>query len=234
VSDTKTRPILFSAPMVRAILEGRKTQTRRVVKPQPVIVCGDGDHAFYPEIEGCFAHRDTPNGPNIYTFCPYGKPGDLLWVRESGWQSEGRFFAYDATQGIARCSDDDNGHYIQVSPEEAGSWDTSDWKYCGWKRTPSIHMPRWASRITLRITDIRVERVQSISERDASREGLETRVRDGYTEWCDGRPEGWFNYPQIAFCGLWDSINGGKPGASWAENPWCWRVSFERVEGGVK
>jgi hypothetical protein len=201
---TKERPILFSSSMVRAILEGRKSQTRRVMRHQPFVEFG-GEWVQKARGGGYWNWHNAQ--PQILEDCPYGKPGDLLWVRET-W---------------GRNPDDQGAIYRATDP----AWDAEE---TGLKWKPSIHMPRWASRLTLRITGIRVERVQSISERDASREGLETRVRDGYTEWCDGRPEGWFNYPQIAFCGLWDSINGGKPGASWAENPWVWVVEFEKEE----
>lgn len=197
-------PILFSGPMVRAILDGTKTQTRRAVKPQPRDV-PDGSYvdAYNHTSDWCFWSADNrlvnsvgPIDKTCMWRCPYGKPGDLLWVRET-WAK--------------RCADAE-----QFGTEEVLYKATSmlivppAWK-------PSIHMPRWASRITLRVTDVRVQRVQEISEEDAIAEG------------CRGELRGDTIYPPHAqFAELWDSINA-KRGHSWESNPWVWAVTFERV-----
>jgi hypothetical protein len=200
------RPILFSAPMVRALLAGTKTQTRRIVKPQPE-VCGadwlakrrDGPAQFlyyWPRGDG-YAVNDR----FVAESCPYGQPGDRLWVRESIHRGD----------ACARYSAD--GSVVNLA----------DWR---WKRDnlPSIHCPRELSRITLEITGVRVERLQGISEVDAKAEGI---------RWTDAGPlhahlDGGFNFPTArdAYERLWGDING--PG-SWDANPWVWVVEFKRV-----
>jgi hypothetical protein len=170
---SKERPILFSTPMVRALLAGTKTQTRRIVKPQPVT---SGD-------------RDT-------FLCPYGQPGDLLWVRETH---------YVASAGY-RDGRDRVIWYRATEPEAPCSW------------TPSIHMPRWASRITLRITGVRVERLNDISNEDAAAEGWPGP--DEQNSIASAYPIAWYSR-------LWEQINGRS---SWERNPWVWVVSFERVQ----
>lgn len=171
------RGILFSAPMVRAILAGSKTQTRRIVKQQP-------------------AHYDTPSDLASKLICPYGAPGDRLWVRET-FMDLGACFLYraDATAEQERAI---------VAPGQP------------WK--PAIHMPRVASRITLEITDVRVERLQEISPADAKDEGVDVHEHADHVShaWC---------YVE-EFQRLWESING--PG-SWDANPYVWVLSFERV-----
>lgn len=139
MSAIKERPILFSAPMVRAILEGRKTQTRRIIKSRKnnSIFMGGWTDSFI---------LDEGNREWTLSECPYGQPGDHLWVRES-WQKFGKEYAYAATDG-------------DIYPE-------TKWR-------PSIHMPRAASRLTLEITDIRAERLHDITEADAIAEGCES------------------------------------------------------------
>lgn len=173
----KERPILFSGPMVRAILEGRKTQTRRVVKPQPAHIAGIGT----------VLNIDTITGKA----CPYGKPGDRLWVRET-WDGVrldggGALVSYRA-DGDKPVTDDGRWH-------------------------PSIHMPRWASRITLEVVSVRVERLQEISEEDAMAEGV--ALAENYRG------------PVAHFASLWEQINGL---GSWNANPWVWVVEFRRVQ----
>jgi hypothetical protein len=166
-------PILFSGPMVRAILEGRKTQTRRVQR-----------------MPGSF-----PSG------CPYGQPGDLLWVRET-FAKRYADAERDPTDGIMYRAD--GGCVIEPR------W------------TPAIHMPRWASRLTLRITDVRVQRVQDINEEDVWSEGVICRCDVGQSEYDQCGLS-----PAEHFAKLWDSINA-KRGYSWESNPFCWAISFER------
>lgn len=174
------RPIIFSGEMVRAILDGRKTQTRRVVKGADVWVD-----------EG-----QTP------IKCPYGKPGDLLWVRETFKEFDDGDMYYKA---------DYNYTPIHADDEEPIKW------------TPSIYMPRSASRITLRVKDVRVERVQEITGRDACKEGIQFRGINS------GPPIKGNLYKENIqhFRALWDSINA-KRGYGWDKKPWVWVVEFER------
>jgi hypothetical protein len=168
------RPILFSGPMVRALLEGRKTQTRRIVKGHPHVL------------------------PPLNIGCPYGVPGDRLWVRETWHPSDSGPELYAADYD---------------SKERAG---VEAWK-------PSIHMPRRASRITLEVTDVRVERLQDITEDEARAEG------------CDGKscPVGnlraWSaSQCRYQFAWLWDEINGSR--AAWSDNPYVWAITFRRIQ----
>jgi hypothetical protein len=199
----KERPILFSGPMVRALLDGSKTQTRRVVKPRK-------DANF-----GCMLMpRELAGEINQgeYSNCPYGQPGDRLWVRESLFLStETNRHHYSAT-GIALPGVD----YEAEPPPAIGLPARS---------IPSIHMPRWASRITLEIVSVRVERLQDISEADAIAEGVTDTgaiILGRMAEDVTG--------PIAEYAVLWESING--PG-SWDANPWVWVVEFKRVQGGA-
>lgn len=196
---TKERPILFSGPMVRAILEGRKTQTRRIVKPHPQVTT-DNDASWRD------AKSDLWRNCKQYArdCCPYGEPGDRLWVRETWAPMEpgpiepGILIAYRAD-----FHNDPHGYDGEKSPEG---------KYRTWK--PSIFMPRWASRITLEITAKHIEPIQDISERDACAEGFGSAI----TRDC--------NWPK--FAALWDKINGA---GSWESNPFVWALTFKRIEG---
>lgn len=184
----KERPILFSGEMVRAILDGRKTQTRRVLTGD---FDGDFDRDGWPLVTwpstGCLT-RATPR---------YGGPGDRLWVRE--------------TWGVDAPLDDVRRAYEDVTGGSLGAsvYYRADRVHentgLTWK--PSIHMPRWASRIILEITNIRVERVQDISQTDVMAEGTQGKR---------------------SFANLWDSINAAR-GYGWDANPWVWVVEFRRV-----
>jgi hypothetical protein len=198
----KEHPILFSGEMVRAILEGRKTQTRRVIRKQPH---GMGSWVqrlaqwFFPEC--C---------PYVKIKCPYGSNGDVIWVKETF-----QFFNPECPSpgGIVYRADGDE-----------------DWH---WR--PSIFMPRWASRIQLRVVDVRVERVQDISGKDAYEEGFayeRVRIEKLVNQWSlgeskmpnfEGKEIDWFHQ-------LWDSINK-KRGYGWDTNPWVWVIEFERIPG---
>lgn len=189
------KPILFNSEMVRAILDGRKTQTRRVMKPQP----------HYPKQFG----EDWIETGNDNTFhyrikCPYGRPGDLLWVRET-------FCVVDDSQfnGLRWVDYKATPKYEESDP---AGWDNApdDPEALKWK--PSIHMPRWASRITLRVTGVYVERLWQMSVSKMEAEGV-MEVDDN-------------KHPLTPFITLWNSINA-KRGHSWESNPWVWVVEFE-------
>lgn len=212
----KERPILFSAPMVRALLDGTKTQTRRVVKPQPrhLLIRSSNDGEWYDA--DCVS-------PGTLVKCPYGAPGDRLWVRETfgmwpGSLDEERQTLYRATV-----------------PEAPGGWPSRRGPIADFVRwRPSIHMPRRFSRLTLEIVSVRVERVQEISEADALAEGVPLcDYSFGRAYGGDLTGDGITRVPmdsaRSAFLCLWDSINAAR-GFSWASNPWCWCIAFKRVE----
>ena len=195
----KERPILFSAPMVRALLDGSKTQTRRVVKPQPSILAGE-----------LLCWKDNAlTDDQMAALCPYGKPGDRLWVRET--------FADLRGTGIEHRPDPSGPlkRYAFAADHPPGSNGDEARKEFGVKWKPSIHMPRAASRITLEITEVRVERLQDISRGDAMVEG------------CPFPNMAAYNDPRKWYADLWESISG--PG-SWDANPWVWAIEFKRLE----
>lgn len=214
----RERPILFSSPMVRALLAGTKTQTRRVVKPQPVADTrfSGGHYIASKKTEGAMFSVEAPY---IGMACPYGQPGDRLWVRE----------AFD----FLPAGGPDQPQACEIVYWSTGSLEprTAPTHYnptiYGRERVrPSIHMPRWASRLTLEVTGVRVERLQDISEADCRAEG----ITDGGCTTC-GMPE-----PcgcaapapdaREAYATLWQQINGAD---SWAANPWVWVVEFRKV-----
>ena len=208
----KERPILFSAPMVRAILAGTKTQTRRLVNQEAP---DDADGCCWIDIEGVhqFAWvigEDQDIHPSAAQFrCPYGQPGDRLWVRETHAPQADCWGAWE------RWSRGDGGvgpiiHY-KASDEQA--W-VDRWR-------PSIHMPRWASRITLEVTAVRVERLKDISAADCLAEGID--LHPSHHE----KPRDSLYGPVQTYRDLWESING--PG-SWYANPWVWVVEFKKLE----
>jgi hypothetical protein len=210
------KPILMSGPMVRAILEGRKTQTRRVIKPQPQDYdFGVGGikpafvepQSFYKAV-GVDAFN---NGGAGLVRCPYGSRGSRLWVRE-GFK-------------VSPEPHEPDGHYWLTYPadgtrEEVDYSEMEMGRLKPGKSYPSIYLPRWASRITLEITGIRVERLQDIRTRDIEAEGILP----------DERYLGSANRYRHAFEDGWDMINGKRPGCSWADNPWVWCVSFRMIQ----
>lgn len=220
-------PILMNAPMVRATLAGTKTQTRRLVKPKRL-----PDGHWMVETRGTrheLTHWDNDQADTSPIACPYGQPGDRLWVRES---TEADYDTYDAVVLARYCADratvmytdEDDGEPIQAA---------AHWDYPRDVR-PSIHMKREQARITLEITRVRVERLQDIGEADAVAEGVAPqptcRPDDDTAAFSRiGRVHG-DSFPIARYAALWEHING--PG-SWAANPWVWVVEFKRAEGGA-
>ncbi|WP_335898733.1 hypothetical protein [Klebsiella variicola] len=234
------RGMIFNGEMVRAILDGRKTQTRRIMAPQPA---DDIERCIFPnpEVIGWKSSRRHKHGSTTAHFCHYGKPGDRIWVRET-WGVVSHAFSDDGLM-IDWVPDRPataihempfgNGYYSGYAIYAADgdfTWGDDDGYEDGrscWK--PSIHMPRAASRILLEITDVRVERLNAISEEDARAEGI---IDGGCLNCGEPEPCGCANpEPDAtdAFAYLWQSIYGQE---SWNANPWVWVISFERIEGG--
>jgi len=208
---TKERPILFSAPMVRALLDGSKTQTRRVVKPQPakgwafevppVLGRITSPHPKKGRFGAFICHGVGTSLPLADLIpCPYGQPGDRLWVREA-WRT---YRGNDATPP----GDLTTAHRIWYEADDRCN-------AAAGKLRPSMFMPRWASRITLEITSVRVERLQDINRGDAMAEGCP------FPNMAQGDdPRQWYEQ-------LWREINGPD---SWATNPWVWAIEFKRID----
>lgn len=232
----KERPILFSGPMVRALLNDAKMQTRRVMNPQPVPhrlhSFGIGVDACIGPLGGLTFEGEAPGtyrclgGDTLWERCPFGVVGDRLWVRESAVIAPPNF-SDDPTEGIL----DVQGkrrlvQYIATDPDMDAA---RDFKL---KVTPSIFMPRWASRIMLELTDVRAERVQSISENDAIAEGIQRGDGTPYFVGFDlHKIKGTrkvYGTARDAYRSLWDSLNA-KRGYSWDANPWVWALTFRRV-----
>lgn len=223
----KERPILFNGDMVRAILSGAKTQTRRIYAgiPKP-----DGE--IHPDGSG---EQWTDWGK-----CPFGQPGDHLWVRET-WGLCGYLDSTDWDRGSVA---GEKSRPINRLVEYRSDWNVEDGS-AFWR--PSIHMPRWASRITLEITDVRVERLNELSDEDAQKEGITSRLIPKPwgldTGWCAnwsrvGTPNKYaingktlsagdicHASPRLAFWNLWESVYG--PGTF--DDRWCWVIQFKRV-----
>ncbi|ABR84785.2 MULTISPECIES: hypothetical protein [Pseudomonas aeruginosa group] len=204
----RERPILFNDQMVRAILEGRKTVTRRVVKPQPDFL-GSMVDPYTP-----FKTLDA--GLHARITCPHGQPGDRLWVREA--------WAADAQVDAIAPRDLSQGEPIWY-PADFSVRQTGCSMISKGRGRPSIHMPRWASRILLEIIAVRVERLQDISEEQALAEGVRGEPCDHARQAC-ADIGCWGDTAKGAFGFLWESLNGE---GSWAANPWVWVVEFKRV-----
>ncbi|MEH8990327.1 morphogenetic protein [Klebsiella quasipneumoniae subsp. quasipneumoniae] len=222
------RGMIFNAEMVRAILDGRKTQTRRIMNEQPVL---NGN--FYEVFGSAWSKGMTSipavPGHSLSTRCPFGAVGDRIWVRETArceWQ-RGDFKDAAFETGVTYKADGERQSFRSAEQHKtfprrshAANGDLA------WH--PSIHMPRWASRILLEITDVRVERLNAISQEDAQAEGMElTGWRPTYSDPDSG---GKVMTPYDNFAELWSSIYGDE---SWKANPWVWVISFKRVEGGA-
>lgn len=197
----KTYPIIFSGPMVRAILDGNKTQTRRVAKVTWEEFLSS-EMMEDLEIRGFDAMRDDPDGFFIIPPCPFGKPGDLLWVRETF----GHFYKGETPEACVYLADAGTERWSQgKNPDYAKKTWSRSWR-------PSIHMPRWASRVTLEITAVRIERLHQINNNDALAEGTpDLRTIEN----CYDLRE--------CYRVLWESLHGK---ASWSGNPWVWVLSF--------
>lgn len=199
---SKERPILFSGPMVRAILEGKKTQTRRAVKPQPTVV--NKTHLGWRREHG------------LRLNCPYGESGDRLWVRET-WALPP---SYDpALHGDLRTKPRCGPVCYREQYSTGRPWPGSKWR-------PSIHMPRWACRLVLEVTSVRVERLQDISEEDAKAEGATFNEKLASKK---TNPKSRFQRTRHirSFERLWDGLND-KRGYGWDENPWVWVIELKR------
>lgn len=203
----KERPILFSGEMVRAILDGRKTQTRRMITPREFHRSDTPGYDWTFRDQAARWH-DYRNKDFIKAKSPYGVPGDQLWVRET-WSFVGKQGVFDLHQARP----DNCTPIYRTDGTEVESW------------FPSIHMPRWASRITLEVTGVRVEQLQDISEEDALAEGV--AIDKGHIFQVAGHPQ-WGHITAVGcFETLWGAINGKR--APWASNPWVWVVEFERI-----
>lgn len=223
------RPILFSGPMVRTILEGRKTQTRRVCRGQPM-------EAWTGSVveDGQVFMTQTGNDCRMLMRCPYGQPGDRIWVRETWCEASPEHRDH---RNVRQAFYKADGEHTVESEEIRQRFIQAGHDY-RWR--PSIHMPRWASRIDLEITAVRVERLLKISKEDAIAEGakrndapgeewdgsyLTQRYIDGIEGAQDDEPH---ESARAWYSNLWESINGPH---SWVLNPWVWVVEFKRVEG---
>ena len=218
LTPVKEKPILFSTAMVLAILEGRKTQTRRVIK-NPINerhidrLLADWPLSGLKElVDGVVSFEiqtDVDDSTVCKTKCPYGNVGDRLWVRE--------------TWAYLDLGPEDGG-YVYRASENGRAWESTDDSF-RWK--PSIHMPRKACRLELEITDVRVERLHDISDADAIAEGIKPwKGEEG--QFCNYLGHGYISLPpKSSFESLWHSINGKE---RWDANPWVWVVSFKPVQ----
>lgn len=215
--------IIFSAPMVRALLDGRKTQTRRIIKPCPwpedreppyVAPYAEGARAVWCDDYDCSVRP-----------LPFPAVGDRLYVREAAWIAPPGWTDSPANpmgphrQEVAYAADDRSGYTAEAA------------KDYGLRLRPSIHMPRWASRLTLLVTDVRVQRVAEIGSGDAIAEGVERHgIARGWKNYRDDRL--WCGAPETSFESLWNSLHT-KPGERWEDNPWIVAVSFTVHHGNI-
>ncbi len=207
----KTRPIIFQPEMVRAILDGRKSQTRRVIKPQPYILTGTQPDEWpdeYPEL------------------CPCGVPGDRFWVREAHQfiSPDERWRPIEECNIVYRATDEHPGFCARTYEEHMGYKETGKDICYPWR--PSIHLSRKYSRLTLEITNVRVERVQDISYQDVFCEGIDRRNIRSFELFGDSEHR--LLVVRRHFQVLWDKMHK-KSGFGWSDNPWVWVVEFKKV-----
>lgn len=211
------KPIIFNSEIIKALLDGRKTMTRRVIKPQ---IQSPKDGAYFDNYNHGTQwnwwskdHKQFLNADIIR--CPYGQIGDGLWVRET-WRVHKDYDTLRPST-IFLAMGGDTAHCVCYKNDDRRDYGEDFW---GRWRSP-IFMPRWASRFDRSITDIRVERVQEITWNDMKAEGIEI-LPGSYND-----PDNAYYSMREEFNNLWDSINGKKEGCSWSDNPWVWVVEFE-------
>lgn len=215
----KERPILFSTDMIKAILDGKKTMTRRIVKPQPYQQGWAGTIPLYQF--GEYTHGHKLHGQfkqdEIFEVCPYGLPDDRLWVRET-WAAMALYDKLppiNIPEGTPIWYKDSDVDMPSGCGDDMGKW------------RPSIFIPRWASRITLEITEVRVERLQEIQPYDAEKEGFALAGLKQCCSACDTKDHSYYG-GHIHFAEYWQKLNA-KRGYSWESNPWVWVVSFKKL-----
>ncbi|MEA5436464.1 hypothetical protein [Klebsiella variicola] len=228
------RGMIFNAEMVRAILDGRKTQTRRIMKVQPesnqlglLLITDSTKHSDIGKYHWAESNATGNHVRSKLFSCPFGAVGDRIWVRET-WSSD--FANYYPNDRVWYAADNNRRLDIEVVDGVRGIYSPESDVHVPFRWQPSIHMPRWASRILLEITDVRVERLNAISEQDARAEGI---IDGGCLNCGEPEPCGCANpEPDAtdAFAYLWQSIYGQE---NWNANPWVWVISFERIEGGA-
>lgn len=212
-------PILFSGPMVRAILDGRKTQTRRPIKG----IDPDCLEETMSKAQWARVNRERPAWFGASYLCPYGQPGDRLWVRETCRAHERN----DGLDGVLYPADN---AFVPIAGtnESVDRWITlNSYRGARGATVPAIHMPRWASRITLEIAGVRVERLQDISEADAAAEGIDKTAAGFWSTYGQREVDGTYS-PRASYQCLWDSLNAAR-GHGWDANPWVWVVEFKRI-----
>ena len=222
----KERPLILSAPMVRAVLNRTKSQTRRIIKGLPLgvesvsHVPGQDKPGEWTVVSSSF--------PRYAMTCPFGEVGDRLWVREA-WRLEQELNPYSGTKAMNLWHQDENRDFPIPVQYEADGARIGYWAELGelGRYRHARYMPRWASRLLLEITDVRVQRLANISESDAIAEGIERARHVMWRDYLINNPaEGAFHTPTASFKSLWESIHGPH---SWLENPWVFALSFKVV-----
>ncbi|WP_170312075.1 hypothetical protein [Kosakonia quasisacchari] len=240
--------MFFNDEMVRAILDGRKTQTRRLMKVQPesnqlglLRIANSTKRNDIGKYHWAESNATGTHARSKLFSCPFGYVGDRIWVRET-FSCIGNEDDHPVDAHGNLCSREDAQRIYRASaiqkPQNYGLWTSPDGFDFEGAWTPSIHMPRWASRITLEITGVRVERLNSISEQDALAEGIRRRDSTPVTDpaYCNylaanlNDVQEWFDRPSDSFISLWQSIYGAE---SWQHSPWVWVIEFRRIEGGA-
>lgn len=218
----KERQILFIAEMVRALLEGRKTMTRRVVRKPAKAPPGEWASAIQQAADRRWTgvmKRGSCDGIEWYCRCPYGSPGDRLWVKEGSyiWGAYVKNGLTETGRQRWRFRASTERKVLYVADPETPILSQPERGEVGWIRRPAIFMPRWASRITLEVTSVRAERLQEIAAEDIRAEGLRTILR--------GEPDASDDLRSQWLAG-WDRINGRRAGRAWDDNPWVWVIGL--------